>query len=146
MAKKTKHTYYPEAKVTCEMDGSVYTLGMTMENLSTDICGNTHPFYTGKEQLIDTAGRIEKFKARAGKIDTTAAEAKEKKKEKKRKTKLSIADLMSDDEKEAATQQEAKPKKSKEEKTETVEKVEKEKVTEEVTKPTETVEAATKEK
>ncbi len=95
MAKKTKHTYYPEAKVTCSMDGSEYTLGMTTETEGVDICGNTHPFYTGKEQLVDTAGRIEKFKARAKKAE--GEELGKDKKKKKRKTKLSIADLMSDD-------------------------------------------------
>lgn len=94
MAKPSKYTYYPEAKVVSEMDGSEYTLGMTVENLSVEICGNTHPFYTGKQALIDTAGRIEKFQAKMAKADPATSK---KKKTKARKVKLSITDLVGEE-------------------------------------------------
>lgn len=92
MAKSTDITYFEAATATCSNCQSVYTLGMTMEKLTVEICGNCHPFYTGQETLIDTAGRIEKFQARIQK----AAEGLEKKsKVKTRKTRQSLADLNS---------------------------------------------------
>ena len=56
-------TYFPNAKITCAC-GASYTIGSTKEKLSVEICSACHPFYTGNEKLIDTAGRVEKFKAR----------------------------------------------------------------------------------
>ncbi len=84
--------YYETATAKCTNCNSVYTLGMTVESLEVEICGNCHPFYTGQETLIDTAGRIEKFKARLAKSeDTTSGE--KKKKTKQRKAVQSLADL-----------------------------------------------------
>lgn len=68
MSQTSKITYYQQAKVKCLNCGSEYTLGMTKETLSLEICANCHPFYTGQETLVDTAGRIEKFQARASKV------------------------------------------------------------------------------
>lgn len=62
-------TYFEKAKIVCAC-GKVYVTGATMAELKTDICGNCHPFYTGKEKLIDTAGRIERFKTRTTKTKT----------------------------------------------------------------------------
>ncbi|MDE1924604.1 MAG: 50S ribosomal protein L31 [Patescibacteria group bacterium] len=56
-------TYFPEAKVTCAC-GRVFTVGSTKEKLEVEICSNCHPFYTGNDKILDTAGRVEKFKAR----------------------------------------------------------------------------------
>ena len=67
MSQPSKITYYPEATAKCLNCGSSYTLGMTKESLTLEICANCHPFYTGQETLVDTAGRIEKFQARANK-------------------------------------------------------------------------------
>lgn len=55
--------YFEKAKITCAC-GKVFVTGATQEEIRTDICSNCHPFYTGKEKLIDTAGRIERFKTR----------------------------------------------------------------------------------
>jgi large subunit ribosomal protein L31 len=63
MKTDTHPTYFPEAKVTCAC-GRVFTVGSTVEKLSVEICSNCHPFYTGNEKILDTAGRVEKFKAR----------------------------------------------------------------------------------
>jgi len=93
MAKSSEVTYYKNAKVRSLSDGSVYTLGMTVESLDVEVCGNTHPFYTGKNTTIDTAGRIDKFKARAAQASATAPVTP--KKRSSRKIKLSIADLNS---------------------------------------------------
>lgn len=57
-------TYYPEAKVICAC-GNTFNVGSTKAELHVEICSNCHPFYTGKQKLVDTAGRVEKFRARA---------------------------------------------------------------------------------
>jgi large subunit ribosomal protein L31 len=61
MKKGIHPTYFPQAKVTCAC-GNVFTVGSTVEALNVEICSNCHPFYTGKDKLIDTAGRIDRFK------------------------------------------------------------------------------------
>ncbi|MCB0377504.1 MAG: 50S ribosomal protein L31 [Bdellovibrionales bacterium] len=54
-------TYYSDAKVTC-VCGNTFTTGSTLKELNIDICSACHPFYTGKQKLVDTEGRVEKFK------------------------------------------------------------------------------------
>jgi len=66
MKKEIHPTYYKDAIVQCAC-GASFTVGSTQEKIETEICSNCHPFYTGKGKLIDTAGRIEKFKARLDK-------------------------------------------------------------------------------
>lgn len=56
-------TYYPEAKATCAC-GKKFTVGSTMEKLEVEICSACHPFFTGEEKILDTGGRVEKFKKR----------------------------------------------------------------------------------
>jgi len=56
-------TYFKNAKVTCAC-GNSFTVGATKAELRVEICSKCHPFYTGEEKLIDTAGRVEKFKTR----------------------------------------------------------------------------------
>ena len=90
MAKSSDITFYQDATAKCTNCGSVYTLGSTIQTLSIEICGNCHPFYTGKETLVDTAGRIDKFNARSEKIVTTDKVAKAK----VRKNVQSLGDLM----------------------------------------------------
>lgn len=58
--------YYNDAKIKCAC-GAVYEAGSTAEKAEVEICANCHPFFTGKEKLIDIAGRVEKFKARSAK-------------------------------------------------------------------------------
>lgn len=55
--------YFPKAKVICAC-GAKFEVGSTKPELQVEICSHCHPFFTGKENLIDTAGRVEKFKAR----------------------------------------------------------------------------------
>lgn len=113
MAKPSKYKYYPQATVKDEMDGSVYTLGMTVETLNIEISGNSHPFYTGKEALVDTAGRIDKFKKRTE--AAKKAEKTDKKERKVNKTKMSFADLMKKEEPKAEKKPKAKAEKKQEE-------------------------------
>lgn len=56
--------YYPNAPFTCAC-GASFTMGSTKEKVQVEICSHCHPFYTGAEKTLDTAGRVEKFKARA---------------------------------------------------------------------------------
>lgn len=62
-------TYYKNAKVTCSC-GNTFTVGATKPDIRVEICAKCHPFYTGEEKLIDTAGRVEKFKTRRAKATT----------------------------------------------------------------------------
>jgi large subunit ribosomal protein L31 len=66
MKKDIHPKYYNNAKVVCAC-GNTFTVGSTKEKIEVEICSNCHPFYTGKKQLVDTAGRAEKFKARENK-------------------------------------------------------------------------------
>ena len=60
------HPKYEERKFTCTC-GASYTVSSTIANDSTlDICSNCHPFYTGKQKLVDTAGRVDRFRQKFG--------------------------------------------------------------------------------
>jgi large subunit ribosomal protein L31 len=69
MKKDTHPTYFTDAKTTCSC-GNVVLAGSTQKAITVEICSACHPFYTGKQKLIDTAGRVEKFKARQQKAQT----------------------------------------------------------------------------
>lgn len=66
MKKDFHPTYYTNATISCAC-GNILHVGSTKEKLDVEICANCHPFYTGKEKLIDTAGRVDKFKKRVAK-------------------------------------------------------------------------------
>lgn len=63
MKKNIHPNYFPAAVFTCAC-GATYTIGSTKEKNTTEMCSACHPFYTGNERTVDTAGRVEKFKAR----------------------------------------------------------------------------------
>ena len=63
MKKNIHPNYFPEAEFVCAC-GTKYTMGSTKEKNTTEMCSACHPFYTGNERTVDTAGRVEKFKAR----------------------------------------------------------------------------------
>lgn len=58
--------YYSKAGVTCAC-GNSFTVGSTKEFIETEICAKCHPFYTKKEKIMDTLGRVQKFKDRVSK-------------------------------------------------------------------------------
>jgi len=66
MKKDIHPAYYPKAKVTCAC-GNSFSLGATVESLEVDVCSACHPFYTGKEKLMDKVGQVQKFRARLAK-------------------------------------------------------------------------------
>ena len=86
MKKDIHPKYYPEAKVTCAC-GNSFTVGSTVPEIRVEICSMCHPFYTGKQKLVDTARRVEKFKERLAKKAkiTTTRKGKKAKKENKSK-------------------------------------------------------------
>lgn len=67
MKTETHPKYFPNATVTCNGCDRTYTVGSTTETVTVELCSNCHPFYTGKQKLVDTAGRVERFQARAAK-------------------------------------------------------------------------------
>lgn len=71
--------YYPRASVRCAC-GNSFFVGSTKEFIETEICAKCHPFYTKKEKVLDTLGRVQKFKDRL-------AKKSDKPKIKKQKTK-----------------------------------------------------------
>jgi len=55
------HPKYTQTTIKCAC-GNVIETGSTKENISVEICSNCHPFFTGKQKLIDTGGRVERFR------------------------------------------------------------------------------------
>ena len=64
MKADTHPKYYSQAEVNCAC-GNKFTVGSTKEKIQVEVCSACHPFFTGNEKVIDTAGRVEKFKTRA---------------------------------------------------------------------------------
>jgi large subunit ribosomal protein L31 len=63
-------TFFEKAKVTCAC-GNTFTIGSTKEKIEVEICSACHPFYTGNDKVLDSAGRVEKFKSRRAKAETS---------------------------------------------------------------------------
>lgn len=63
MKKDIHPNYTAQATIACAC-GVTYEIGSTRENLQTELCAACHPFYTGKQKIIDTARRVEKFQKR----------------------------------------------------------------------------------
>jgi len=89
MKKDIHPEYHTDAKVVCAC-GNKFTAGSTQPELKVELCSACHPFYTGKQKLVDTARRVEKFQAkqtkktkladRKGKTAKHAAKAAKKEK------------------------------------------------------------------
>jgi large subunit ribosomal protein L31 len=63
MKKDIHPAYYPEATVICAC-GNTWTTGATQEEVRTDVCSACHPFFTGEQRIVDTAGQVERFMRR----------------------------------------------------------------------------------
>ncbi|OGY43371.1 MAG: 50S ribosomal protein L31 [Candidatus Buchananbacteria bacterium RIFCSPHIGHO2_01_FULL_39_14] len=72
MKKNIHPEYYQDAKVTCAC-GNIFVVGSTLPEIRVEICSHCHPFYTGKQKLLDTARRVEKFQERLAKKTQVAA-------------------------------------------------------------------------
>ncbi len=65
-------TYYPNARVICSC-GATWLTGSTVEEIRTDVCSTCHPFYTGEQRIVDTAGQVERFMKRLERRQSAAA-------------------------------------------------------------------------
>jgi large subunit ribosomal protein L31 len=100
LMKKGLHpNYFSQATVTC-VCGAVLTTGSTVETMHTEICSQCHPLYTGKKKIIDTTGRVDRFKKLTEKADKAKAALKKAPK------------VKAEEKKEAAPKKEAKAKKA----------------------------------
>jgi len=63
------HPKYQETKIRCAC-GNVIEAGSTKDNITVEICSSCHPFFTGKQKLVDTAGRIERFRKKYQKFQS----------------------------------------------------------------------------
>lgn len=63
MKAKIHPKYYLDAKVTCSC-GNTFNVGSTKKILKVELCSKCHPFFTGEHRMVDTAGRVERFKQR----------------------------------------------------------------------------------
>lgn len=88
MKKDIHPPYHSKTKISCAC-GQVFEVGSTRENMETEICSACHPFYTGKEKLVDSTGRVDRFKKRMEKSTEMKKLAEEKAKAKKSKIKKS---------------------------------------------------------
>jgi large subunit ribosomal protein L31 len=68
--KKDIHPEFKETTIKCAC-GYTLEAGSTKSDISVEICSNCHPFFTGKQKLIDTAGRIERFRKKYAKFQET---------------------------------------------------------------------------
>jgi len=73
MKPKIHPQYYPEAQVICAC-GNTFTTGSTKPVLRVEVCSRCHPFFTGAQRLVDTAGRVQRFLRRDGRQPGPQAE------------------------------------------------------------------------
>ncbi len=64
--KKNAHPEYQDVTVTCACGNSFRTRSTLCKDIRVEICSACHPFYTGKQKFVDTAGRVEKFQRKYG--------------------------------------------------------------------------------
>lgn len=68
--KKGIHPKYNKVTVTCSTCGNTFESGSVLKEIRVDTCSNCHPFYTGEQKFVQSAGRVEKFKQRLAKSQT----------------------------------------------------------------------------
>jgi large subunit ribosomal protein L31 len=72
MKADTHPTYYPQARVICSC-GATWLTGSTIPEIRTDVCNTCHPFYTGEQRIVDTAGQVDRFMKRLERRQSDAA-------------------------------------------------------------------------
>ncbi len=88
MKKDTHPQYFADATTTCSC-GATFNIGATKEELSIETCSQCHPAYTGKKKIVDSTGRVERFKNLTAKAKETKGSRKDvKSKEQKRAEKI----------------------------------------------------------
>lgn len=82
--KKDIHPELKETTIECAC-GKTFEVKSTKEGMEVEICSNCHPFYTGKEKIVDKMGRVEKFKQKMRKAEEEKEKQKKKEEEKAKK-------------------------------------------------------------
>ncbi len=82
MKQKIHPEYYTNAQITCSSCGTVYIVGDTKESTLIELCSACHPFYTGKQTIVDTANRVKRFEN----LQKESSKLQENAKNKKTKT------------------------------------------------------------
>jgi large subunit ribosomal protein L31 len=72
------HPSYHEVRVHCACGNNFVTRSAHKGDISVEICSNCHPFFTGKQKLVDTAGRVERFRRKYAKVETSKTEPAKK--------------------------------------------------------------------
>ena len=83
MKKEIHPEYFENTTIKCAC-GATYTTGSTKEAISVELCSNCHPFFTGTQNIVDTARRVERFESRVAKSQDTAGTSKRAKRAKRR--------------------------------------------------------------
>lgn len=78
MKKDIHPKYNEEIVITCAC-GATFHAGSTKDEISTELCSQCHPFYTGKHKLVDTAGRVDRFQAKLKKASEAQTKAEQRK-------------------------------------------------------------------
>jgi len=89
MKKNIHPKYYPQAKIICAC-GNIITAGSTKPEMKVEVCSACHPFYTGKKRLIDSTGRLDRFKKRFERTSQIKTEIAKKKAQKAQKVKSKL--------------------------------------------------------
>jgi large subunit ribosomal protein L31 len=84
MKKDIHPEYYPQAQVICGC-GNTFTTGSTQPVIKTDICSACHPFFTGEQRIVDTAGQVERFMRRLEKTEAAEEALRARRAKKKQK-------------------------------------------------------------
>jgi large subunit ribosomal protein L31 len=85
MKKNIHPKYYNDVKVTCLSCGNTFLTGSTLESLTTELCSNCHPFYTGVEKIVDTDNLVAKYNERQSKANESFKSKRQKMSERKQK-------------------------------------------------------------
>jgi large subunit ribosomal protein L31 len=75
MKAKIHPQYYTDARIICAC-GNTFTVGSTTPELKIDICSACHPFYTGEQRIVDTAGQVDRFMKRLERTSDTVDQIK----------------------------------------------------------------------
>lgn len=77
-------TYYSDAQVICAC-GNTWTTGSTRKQIRTDVCSACHPFFTGEQRIVDTAGQVDRFMKRLDRYGSHQADAVKRQEEQQKK-------------------------------------------------------------
>lgn len=75
VVKKDIHPKTFDTKIVCSTCGTIWPTTSTRQNLRVDICAHCHPFYTGEQRIVDTAGQVDRFMRRLQRTETQQADA-----------------------------------------------------------------------